>query len=119
MLRRLRTWPEAGRLYQWKEKFWGRRYQGIIVSNEAESQIDRLEYILSHGVKEGLVERSQDWPGAHSVNALLTGLHEPESSHLDLLRAVAGEELLARSYRAALEQGYRWHEFGDSHLILP
>ena len=64
---------EAGRLYQWKEKFWGRRYQGIVVSNEDESQIDRLAYILSHGVKEGLVERPQDWPGAHSVNALLTG----------------------------------------------
>jgi S-adenosylmethionine:tRNA ribosyltransferase-isomerase len=31
---------------------------------------------------------------------------------------VAGQDLLARSYRAALEQGYRWHEFGDSHLIL-
>lgn len=64
---------EAGRLYQWKEKFWGRRYQGIVVSNEEEAQIDRLMYILSHGVKEGLVERPQDWPGAHSVNALLTG----------------------------------------------
>jgi S-adenosylmethionine:tRNA ribosyltransferase-isomerase len=56
--------------------------------------------------------------GLRVVDGLLTGLHEPESSHLDLLRAVAGEELLARSYRAALEQGYRWHEFGDSHLIL-
>jgi REP element-mobilizing transposase RayT len=64
---------EAGRLYEWKEKFWGRRYQAIIVSNEEEAQIDRLAYIVSHGVKEGLVERPQDWPGAHSVNALLTG----------------------------------------------
>jgi hypothetical protein len=26
-----------------------------------------------HGIKEGLVERPQNWPGAHSVNALLTG----------------------------------------------
>jgi S-adenosylmethionine:tRNA ribosyltransferase-isomerase len=56
--------------------------------------------------------------GLRVVDGLLTGLHEPESSHLDLLRAVAGQELLARSYQAALEQGYRWHEFGDSHLIL-
>jgi len=64
---------EAGRLYDWKEKLWGRRYQGIVVSNEEEAQIDRLVYILSHGVKEGLVDRPQDWPGAHSVNALLTG----------------------------------------------
>jgi hypothetical protein len=64
---------EAGRLYEWKEKFWGRRYQAIVVSNEEEAQIDRLEYILSNSVKEGLVERPQDWPGAHSVGALLTG----------------------------------------------
>jgi S-adenosylmethionine:tRNA ribosyltransferase-isomerase len=54
-----------------------------------------------------------------AVDGLLTGWHEPSSSHLDLLRAAAGEELLARSYDAALEHGYRWHEFGDSHLILP
>ena len=63
---------EAGELYDWKEKFWGRRYQSIVVSNEEEAQIARLEYLLSHGVKEGLVERPQDWPGAHSVHALLT-----------------------------------------------
>ena len=56
--------------------------------------------------------------GLWAVDGLLTGLHESDSSHLDLLRAVAGEEPLARSYAAALEHGYRWHEFGDSHLIL-
>ena len=56
--------------------------------------------------------------GLWAVDGLITGLHEAESSHLDLLRAAAGEELLARSYAAALEHGYRWHEFGDSQLIL-
>jgi hypothetical protein len=40
---------------------------------EAEAQISRLAYLLSHGAKEGLVERPQEWPGAHSVTALLTG----------------------------------------------
>ena len=64
---------EAGRLYQSKEKFWGRRYQAIVVSNEVEAQISRLAYLLSHGAKKGLVERPQEWPGAHSVTALLTG----------------------------------------------
>jgi S-adenosylmethionine:tRNA ribosyltransferase-isomerase len=54
-----------------------------------------------------------------AIDGLLTGLHEPESSHLDMLRAAAGDALLERSYEAALERGYRWHEFGDSHLILP
>jgi S-adenosylmethionine:tRNA ribosyltransferase-isomerase len=57
--------------------------------------------------------------GLRAIDGLLTGLHEPESSHLELLRAAAGEALLQRSYQAALERGYRWHEFGDSHLILP
>ncbi|MBW8837618.1 MAG: S-adenosylmethionine:tRNA ribosyltransferase-isomerase, partial [Burkholderia sp.] len=57
--------------------------------------------------------------GVRAVDGLLTGWHEPESSHLDLLRAVGGPELVERSYEAALERGYLWHEFGDVHLILP
>jgi S-adenosylmethionine:tRNA ribosyltransferase-isomerase len=36
-----------------------------------------------------------------------------------MLAAVAGQALLEDSYQAALEHGYLWHEFGDSHLILP
>jgi S-adenosylmethionine:tRNA ribosyltransferase-isomerase len=57
--------------------------------------------------------------GLRTVDALVTGWHEPEASHLQLLRAAAGDELLGHSYRAALRHGYLWHEFGDSHLILP
>ncbi len=56
--------------------------------------------------------------GLWTVDGLISGFHEPEASHLDLLSAAAGPELLARSYAAAVEHGYRWHEFGDSHLIL-
>jgi S-adenosylmethionine:tRNA ribosyltransferase-isomerase len=57
--------------------------------------------------------------GLRAVDGLLTGWHEPESSHVDLLAAAAGMELLQRSYAAAHAHGYRWHEFGDAHLILP
>jgi S-adenosylmethionine:tRNA ribosyltransferase-isomerase len=57
--------------------------------------------------------------GVHVVDGLLTGWHEPEASHLQLLEAVAGRDLLDRSYAAALDLGYHWHEFGDLHLILP
>jgi S-adenosylmethionine:tRNA ribosyltransferase-isomerase len=56
--------------------------------------------------------------GLWAIDGLLTGLHEPRSSHLDVLLAAAGDELLARSYEAAIEHGYLWHEFGDSQLIL-
>jgi S-adenosylmethionine:tRNA ribosyltransferase-isomerase len=56
--------------------------------------------------------------GLWTVDGLLTGLHESDSSHLDVVRAAAGDELHARSYAAASEHGYLWHEFGDSHLII-
>ena len=57
--------------------------------------------------------------GVRAVDGLLTGWHEPEASHLLMLEAVAGRGLLERSYEASLAEGYRWHEFGDLHLILP
>jgi S-adenosylmethionine:tRNA ribosyltransferase-isomerase len=53
------------------------------------------------------------------VDGLLTGLHEPRSSHLRMLAAFHEAELLERCYDAALAQGYLWHEFGDVHLMLP
>jgi S-adenosylmethionine:tRNA ribosyltransferase-isomerase len=56
--------------------------------------------------------------GIRSVSAMLTGLHEPRSSHLAMLEALAGREHLRISYHEALREGYLWHEFGDLHLIL-
>ena len=57
--------------------------------------------------------------GVAVVDGLLTGLHEPRSTHLWMLAAFTTEEMLRRCYRAAAETGYRWHEFGDVHLLLP
>jgi S-adenosylmethionine:tRNA ribosyltransferase-isomerase len=57
--------------------------------------------------------------GVSSADGLITGWHEPEASHLQLLEAVAGRPLLEMTYGEALAAGYLWHEFGDSHLILP
>ena len=54
-----------------------------------------------------------------AVDGLLTGLHEPRSSHLLMLEAFAGPQLLRRCYDEAIEAGYLWHEFGDVHLLLP
>jgi S-adenosylmethionine:tRNA ribosyltransferase-isomerase len=53
------------------------------------------------------------------VDGLITGWHEPASTHLDLLQSVGARGRLVESYRIALDSGYLWHEFGDSHLILP
>ncbi|MFF5078345.1 S-adenosylmethionine:tRNA ribosyltransferase-isomerase [Actinoplanes sp. NPDC000266] len=54
-----------------------------------------------------------------SVDGLLTGLHEPRASHLRMLSAVTGNAALRSAYDEALRERYRWHEFGDVHLILP
>ena len=56
---------------------------------------------------------------ARVVTGLITGLHVPEASHLLLLEAVAGAELVRAAYAAAVAQRYLWHEFGDSMLFLP
>lgn len=54
---------------------------------------------------------------ALTVDGILTGWHEPEATHLLMLEAIAGPDLLERSYAEALREGYRWHEFGDVHLL--
>jgi S-adenosylmethionine:tRNA ribosyltransferase-isomerase len=75
---------------------------------------------------DGSIEAGSGWTnlvitpqrGLWLVDGMITGWHEPEASHLEMLEASAGPELLARSYDAALECGYLWHEFGDSHLVI-
>ncbi|HEX6457544.1 MAG TPA: S-adenosylmethionine:tRNA ribosyltransferase-isomerase [Thermoleophilaceae bacterium] len=76
---------------------------------------------------DGTVEAGSGWTNLvvtpdrelRATDGLITGWHDPQASHLMMLEAVAGHELLAHSYDEALEHGYLWHEFGDSHLILP
>ncbi len=57
--------------------------------------------------------------GLRAVNAMLTGLHEPQATHLAMLQALTGLEHLQLTYAEALQHNYLWHEFGDLHLILP
>ncbi|MFI7496898.1 S-adenosylmethionine:tRNA ribosyltransferase-isomerase [Streptomyces sp. NPDC049687] len=57
--------------------------------------------------------------GVRMVDGLLTGLHEPEASHLLMLEAVAGRAAIDRGYDEAVRGRYLWHEFGDVHLLLP
>ncbi|MET8634570.1 S-adenosylmethionine:tRNA ribosyltransferase-isomerase [Streptomyces sp. NPDC004680] len=76
---------------------------------------------------DGAVRAREGWTdlvvtperGVRVVDGLLTGLHEPEASHLLMLEAVAGRAAVDRAYAAALAGRYLWHEFGDAHLVLP
>ena len=55
---------------------------------------------------------------ARAVTGLITGLHNPDASHLLLVESVAGAALAQQAYDAAVAAGYLWHEFGDSCLLL-
>jgi S-adenosylmethionine:tRNA ribosyltransferase-isomerase len=76
---------------------------------------------------EGITHPGEGWTdilitpkrGIRSVNGLLTGLHEPLSTHLAMLETLSGRKHLEITYREALKEGYLWHEFGDLHLLLP
>jgi len=87
--------------------------------------------------RDGITHPGEGWTdlyitperGIRSVNAMLTGLHEPRSTHLSMLEALtgsaslcpltaAGRRHLETAYSEALDRGYLWHEFGDLHLIL-
>jgi len=75
----------------------------------------------------GIVSAAAGWTdlvvtparGAYAIEGLLTGFHEPRASHLMMLEAIAGPDMLESCYRAAVDSGYLWHEFGDLNLLLP
>jgi REP element-mobilizing transposase RayT len=60
-----------------RQALWGNRYAVVVVSGEEAAQVGRLRYILSHGCKEGLVARPQDWPGVHASRTLA---HYPQAA---------------------------------------
>ncbi len=74
----------------------------------------------------GVVHPAEGWTrvvisplhDVRGVDGLLTGWHEPQSTHLWMIESIAGRDVLRRAYAAALERRYLWHEFGDLHLIL-
>jgi S-adenosylmethionine:tRNA ribosyltransferase-isomerase len=111
--------PEATARLLSAARTWGGRIVAV-----GTTVVRALETAAGPG---GVVRPASGWTGLvvdpdrglRVVDGLITGWHEPEASHLNLLEALAGRSLLERCYRAAVRHCYRWHEFGDSHLILP
>jgi S-adenosylmethionine:tRNA ribosyltransferase-isomerase len=115
---RYRVPPSTARLVEATRR-WGGRVIAV-----GTTVVRALETVAR---ADGTIEAGEGWTalvvtpdrGVRAVDGLVTGWHEPEASHLDMLHAVAGRRLIDRSYAAALDAGYLWHEFGDLHLILP
>ena len=68
-----------------------------------------------HGPARTLIHPDR---GVSTVDGLISGFHDPMASHLAMLYAVAGQDLVRAAYAQAVAHGYLWHEFGDSHLLL-
>jgi S-adenosylmethionine:tRNA ribosyltransferase-isomerase len=98
---------------------WGSRVVavGTTVTRALESAADRHGVVRAAAGWTDLV-LGPDHP-ARVVRGLITGWHAPGASHLKLLEAVAGAELVDRAYAEAVAARYLWHEFGDSCLLLP
>jgi S-adenosylmethionine:tRNA ribosyltransferase-isomerase len=77
---------------------------------------EELRVVPKTGFTRVVVQPSR---GVHAVDGLLTGFHDPGASHLAMLYAVVGKDLVREGYEEAVRGGYKWHEFGDSHLLLP
>src|SRR5512137_2844498 len=63
---------EAGRLHDWRDRLWSRRYRAIVVADDTAAHA-RLRYVMAHGAKEGLLGSPASWPGPNCVAALTTG----------------------------------------------
>jgi S-adenosylmethionine:tRNA ribosyltransferase-isomerase len=115
-----RPYPERFRVPEETAAAVNRAHRVIAVGTTA---VRALESVAA---PDGSVHPAEGWTGltvtpergVRAVDGLLTGWHEPDASHLLMLEAIAGRALLERSYASALAHGYRWHEFGDLHLIL-
>jgi S-adenosylmethionine:tRNA ribosyltransferase-isomerase len=103
------------------------RHRGHRVIAVGTTVVRALESVAAADGQIHATRRGGEWTdlvitagrGVRAIDGMITGWHEPAASHLAMLEAVAGRDLLVASYRAALARDYRWHEFGDSHLILP
>jgi REP element-mobilizing transposase RayT len=62
----------VGRLRNWPERFWGRRYRSVPIL-DPHALLARLRYLFAHGYKEGLVGHPREWRGVHTIGAWCHG----------------------------------------------
>lgn len=88
---------------------------GTTVVRALESAVDRGRITARHGYTRLHINAHHQ---LKAVDGLLTGMHEPEASHLDLLTAFLPAKQIKDAYTQAVAQQYLWHEFGDLNLII-
>lgn len=87
---------------------------GTSVVRALETIYDGHQYVPGNGWTDIFIKKSLRSP----ISGLVTGMHDPSTSHILLLEAFCSPELLVSAYQTAEEYGFRWHEFGDVALIV-
>ena len=88
---------------------------GTTATRAIESAVLGRHVVASRGWTSRVVSPAQP---PRVVDGLVTGWHDPMASHLLLVESVAGTGLTQAAYDAAVAEGYLWHEFGDSALLM-
>ena len=88
---------------------------GTTVVRALESAVDRGRITARHDYTRLHINANHQ---LKVVDGLLTGMHEPEASHLDLLTAFLPAQQIQSAYCEAVARQYLWHEFGDLNLIV-
>ena len=89
---------------------------GTTATRAVESAVNGRHVVAQRGWTDRVITPQAP---PRTVDGLITGWHDPHASHLLLVESIAGDELAQTAYDAAVKNGYRWHEFGDSALFLP
>jgi hypothetical protein len=100
---------ELGRLHDWREKFWGRRYHSCSVKFTEQDQVKRFLYVLENSCKEGLVASPLDWPGVSSASALYNGETKMQGTWYDR----------TAQYRAHLRGEYKLYPSKETVKLTP
>jgi S-adenosylmethionine:tRNA ribosyltransferase-isomerase len=88
---------------------------GTTATRAVESAVNGRHVVAQRGWTDRVITPQAP---PRTVDGLITGWHDPMASHLLLVEAVAGERLTQAAYDAAVAEGYLWHEFGDSALLM-
>lgn len=88
---------------------------GTTVVRALESAIRRDALSAELGETDLFIEPGFDFK---LVDGLVTNFHQPRTTHLLLVEALMGSELIDASYQSALSNRYRFLSYGDGMLIL-
>jgi len=87
------------------------------------SVVRALESAFERGLEQAKVKgittlKLKDGDRAKITDGLLTGFHEPQTSHFQLESAILPKNFLMKTYMQAEKRGFIGHEYGDAVLLL-